>query len=1039
GNQNFGAMYEPYNSTYRFSESDWKIGYSGSVADADKKSGFYGGIMIKSSEARTALVTTQNTADYYLDLSSSKNYGIEHTPGTPGTPSADDYSLKLLFGNVQFYSSQKDQSNNPNSDDTECKLISSSSSKGSTMNANSDEMPTTLTTGSKDGLAFKSEVTISGDAVDGDVIEGTYKVTYADKNSHTSIASSETKIKVNVIDKSSARIYYNDIIKSLKEEEFSEKCYTATSWRYFHDLLLTTEFYLNDNTNLDDPSILTDAMEAAYNGLVVDENAEHSFLTYTAKDAATCDKNATESSMCSFHCGTEKVREIPETSLGHSLSSTVVPPTCETDGYTRHYCTRSGCDYYYDDTPVSRSGHNYNIFTSNGDKTHTVKCANNASHTYVENCSFEYTVKEAPTPIKEGTGEYRCPKCDYYYTVKIDVSSCSHENTNVVGKVDATCEEGGYTGDTQCTDCEKILATGVALSPLGHSFSYVTNDDAVPATCSAEGRTASKTGTCTRDNCDKTDFIEGAVLSRLPHQYGAKTVKAGAVDATCTTMGKTVTYSEICNECGYERVTGGEDVSINPIAHPDASRRRINTTITESTCITNGTYSSDLTCIDCGTVIEHKIETSPLKPHSFTNYVFDDDTITCENTTATETAICDTDGCDATDTRIIPFDRLPHNWGEYSYDNNHEEARECSVCHSKDYRACDYEATVTNPSCTEQGYTTYTCKNCGHSYVDNYVNANGHNFGADSNAPVCSVCNAANPNYVPPQPQTPQTPQNPVTPPQNTETPAQQPPQNSSDNANNSASDTVSSTGVSSSEVEQLFGVDAATAQQIIYVINQYNISSDTLRITEEAVTSRTDDSDIKGSKFYLLRAQTNKIDKKSIKITWNSVSGADGYIVYAAKCGKKNKLKKVATVSSKTKSYTFKKLKKGTYYKAIVVAYKNVGGKKVTLAGSKTIHATTTGGKYGVAKDVKINKIGKKKNAKSVSLKLRKSAKIVASEVKKDKTIKKHRAICFESDNPNVAVVDSNGKITAKGKGKCKIYVYAQNGKYKTVSVTVK
>lgn len=976
--------------------------------------------MVKSSEARTALVTTQNTADYYLDLSSSKNYGVEHTPGTPGTPSADDYSLSLLFGNVQFYSSQKEQSNNPNADDTQHALISTSSKKGSTMTANSDTMPTTLTTGSVDGLAFKTNVTISGDAVAGDVIEGTYKVTYADKNSHTSIASSETKIKVYVVDKTPAREYYNDIIKSLKDEKFSEKCYTATSWRYFHDVLLTTEFYLNDNTNLDDPSILTNALVSAYNGLVVDENAEHSFLTYTAKDAATCDNNATESSMCSFNCGTEKVVEVPNTKLGHSLSETVVPPTCETDGYTRHYCTRSDCDYYYDDTPVSRTGHSYNIFTSNGDKTHTVKCANDTSHTYVEDCIFDYTVTLPPTTTTEGIGEYRCPKCDYFYTVKIDASICSHNNTTVIGKVDATCEAGGYTGDTKCVDCEKILATGVSTLPLGHSFSYVTNDDAIPATCSAEGKTASKTGTCTHAGCTVPDTIEGAPIAKLAHQYGAKTVKAGAVDATCTRAGKTVTYSEICTECGDERITGGEDVSINPIAHPDASRMRIDTPITESTCITNGTYSSDLTCMDCGQVIEHKIETSPLKPHSFTNYIFDDSTITCENTTATETAVCDTEGCTATHTRTIPFERLPHSWGQFTYDSNDKEVRECSVCHEKDYRACDYNSVVTPQSCTQMGYTTHICKNCNHSYVDNYVNANGHNFGVDGNSPTCFACGVANPNYVAPQPQ-PQP---------------QQPPAN---NTGNNTPDSVSSTGVTASEVQQIYGVDAATAQQIIYVINQYNISSDTLKITESAVTSRKDDSDIKGSKFYLLRAQTNKIDKKSIKITWNKVSGADGYIVYASKCGKKNKLKKVATVSKKTKSYTLKKLKKGTYYKALIVAYKNVNGKKVTLAGSKTIHATTTGGKYGVAKSVKIKKIGKKKNAKSVTLKVRKTTTIVASEVKKDKTIKKHRAVSFESDNPKVATVNSKGKITAKGKGKCKIYVYAQNGKYKTVSVTVK
>ena len=38
----------------------------------------------------------------------------------------------------------------------------------------------------------------------------------------------------------------------------------------------------------------------------------------------------------------------------------------------------------------------------------------------------------------------------------------------------------------------------------------------------------------------------------------------------------------------------------------------------------------------------------------------------------------------------------------------------------------DYKAVVTDPTCTEQGYTTHTCTRCGDSYVDCYVDALGH-------------------------------------------------------------------------------------------------------------------------------------------------------------------------------------------------------------------------------------------------------------------------------------------------------------------------
>ena len=44
---------------------------------------------------------------------------------------------------------------------------------------------------------------------------------------------------------------------------------------------------------------------------------------------------------------------------------------------------------------------------------------------------------------------------------------------------------------------------------------------------------------------------------------------------------------------------------------------------------------------------------------------------------------------------------------------------------------CDHEYTsvVTAPTCTNQGYTTYTCKKCGDTYISDYTNALGHHYG----------------------------------------------------------------------------------------------------------------------------------------------------------------------------------------------------------------------------------------------------------------------------------------------------------------------
>ena len=56
-----------------------------------------------------------------------------------------------------------------------------------------------------------------------------------------------------------------------------------------------------------------------------------------------------------------------------------------------------------------------------------------------------------------------------------------------------------------------------------------------------------------------------------------------------------------------------------------------------------------------------------------------------------------------------------------------------------------YTAAVTQPTCTAQGYTTYTCS-CGDSYVDSYTKALGHNYVNGA----CTRCGEKDPDYKPP-------------------------------------------------------------------------------------------------------------------------------------------------------------------------------------------------------------------------------------------------------------------------------------------------
>ena len=118
---------------------------------------------------------------------------------------------------------------------------------------------------------------------------------------------------------------------------------------------------------------------------------------------------------------------------------------------------------------------------------------------------------------------------------------------------------------------------------------------------------------------------------------------------------------------------------------------------------------------------------------------------------------------------------------------------------------------------------------------------------------------------------------------------------------------------------------------------------------------------------------------------------------------------------------------------------YKLVDGKKVITDTSVFVHTVTQGGKYGIAKSVTVSKLGNKKNVLEITLKKGKTAQITAKEVKKDNKIKQHRKLCYESSNTKVATVTSKGLIQAKGKGTCTIWVYAQNGVYKALTITVK
>ena len=66
----------------------------------------------------------------------------------------------------------------------------------------------------------------------------------------------------------------------------------------------------------------------------------------------------------------------------------------------------------------------------------------------------------------------------------------------------------------------------------------------------------------------------------------------------------------------------------------------------------------------------------------------------------------------------------------------------CGDSYKADYvdkAAHDYTKTVTAPTCTALGYTTYECKNCDYKYISDYTDKINHSYIADVTEPTCTA------------------------------------------------------------------------------------------------------------------------------------------------------------------------------------------------------------------------------------------------------------------------------------------------------------
>jgi len=160
-----------------------------------------------------------------------------------------------------------------------------------------------------------------------------------------------------------------------------------------------------------------------------------------------------------------------------------------------------------------------------------------------------------------------------------------------------------------------------------------------------------------------------------------------------------------------------------------------------ASCTTAGSYDEVIYCTTCGDEVSRDTITVPATGHDY------DEGVVTQEATCTETGeityTCSV--CNETYTEAIPATGI-HTAGETVVENNvpatctedgsYDEVVYCSVCGEKlssetitvSATGHTYESVVTAPTCTEGGYTTYTCSVCGDTYTADETEATGHSY-----------------------------------------------------------------------------------------------------------------------------------------------------------------------------------------------------------------------------------------------------------------------------------------------------------------------
>ena len=310
----------------------------------------------------------------------------------------------------------------------------------------------------------------------------------------------------------------------------------------------------------------TDEFNAEYPMASKTYTCSHSEIVWTYPENSSCIDGFERKKICT-NCEEVFADETISAGSSHSMSQAVISPTCQSEGYTHHFCTI--CGYCYDDTKTEKVDHKYTNYVYNKDATcakdgtKTAACdygcgeteTVTAPNTKLSHSFTDYTYNKDATCTKDGTKTAACDYgCGKTETVTAPNTKLSHSFTDYTYNKDATCTKDGTKTAACDYGCGEIETVTAPNTKLNHSFTVLVEKE-VPSTCAEEGHTAIYK--CL--NCSATQG--GEKIEKNNNHICTKTVTPPTYDA----QGYTI-YT--CDICGYSYISDFTEKLEKPAKNP---------------------------------------------------------------------------------------------------------------------------------------------------------------------------------------------------------------------------------------------------------------------------------------------------------------------------------------------------------------------------------------------------------------------------------------------------------------------------------------